>query len=512
MAPTAYSSEATSGCDIMIHSLPADFDESQVRLLLLFSQEVASFRILPPEPEGPNYSAARVTFNTLAGARNAKEKLGGKVVHDAKLRVEIISGESTTSGRYPAEAASPTQNSGSTFLPSPTTTARAPPQFGHKAYKAFDRANIPQAGNVLPEAAYQYIFSPTSPIGGHLPNRAHASGKSLIHDTAGDDDTPQILNEIVSFGENGATPQRRATAPQIPSRVNNMQPLNLDTTGTSVVGPAPYPGISMSPSNNTPYPQGPYRQNLPPANPADQNPPCNTLYVGNLPIDTSEEELKAVFSKARGYKRLCFRTKQNGPMCFVEFEDVSHATRALHELYGQVLHNSTKGGIRLSFSKNPLGVRNNQNTGPPANGAMANMNGVLANPAYGYPIANGPPPGLSAPPGLNRGTFAGHGRPPMTTNGVNTPPGYSGNNPHVWNNPQVPYNGAYNGAYNGTHNGAYNASPNGAYSDGSPELPGTSSNGDQNRIFNPAYNNGNNGLPYNNGSNGPPYHNGHNGR
>ncbi|GME86171.1 unnamed protein product [Ambrosiozyma monospora] len=85
----------------------------------------------------------------------------------------------------------------------------------------------------------------------------------------------------------------------------------------------------------------------PPANPADQNPPCNTL--------------------------LSFRTKQNsangnnahhGPMCFVEFEDVAHATRALAELYGRTLprangnnSNNNKGGIRLSFSKNPLGVR-----------------------------------------------------------------------------------------------------------------------------------------------------------
>ena len=49
-----------------------------------------------------------------------------------------------------------------------------------------------------------------------------------------------------------------------------------------------------------------------------------------------------MFSKQKGYKRLCFRTKQNGPMCFVEFEDVSFATKALHELYGHPLHNSIK--------------------------------------------------------------------------------------------------------------------------------------------------------------------------
>lgn len=110
----------------------------------------------------------------------------------------------------------------------------------------------------------------------------------------------------------------------------------------------------------------------PPANPADQNPPCNTLYVGNLPPDATEQELRALFSPQKGFRRLLFRTKTNnnpgssnhGPMCFVEFEDVAHATRALAELYGRILPRSSssngKGGIRLSFSKNPLGVRGPQ--------------------------------------------------------------------------------------------------------------------------------------------------------
>lgn len=104
----------------------------------------------------------------------------------------------------------------------------------------------------------------------------------------------------------------------------------------------------------------------PPTNPADQNPPCNTLYVGNLPPDATELELRELFQPQKGFKRLSFKNKQSngnshhGPMCFVEFEDVAHATRALAELYGRTLPRSgsnAKGGIRLSFSKNPLGVR-----------------------------------------------------------------------------------------------------------------------------------------------------------
>ncbi|KAL3229255.1 Protein WHI3 [Nakaseomyces bracarensis] len=107
----------------------------------------------------------------------------------------------------------------------------------------------------------------------------------------------------------------------------------------------------------------------PPANPADQNPPCNTLYVGNLPPDAAEQELRQLFSSQAGFRRLSFRNKNtnghgHGPMCFVEFDDVSFATRALAELYGSQLPRanvSNKGGIRLSFSKNPLGVRSSNN-------------------------------------------------------------------------------------------------------------------------------------------------------
>ncbi|KAI0784838.1 hypothetical protein C8Q75DRAFT_372084 [Abortiporus biennis] len=101
-------------------------------------------------------------------------------------------------------------------------------------------------------------------------------------------------------------------------------------------------------------------------NPGDQNPPINTLYVGNLPTATSgtaspnylEERLKLLFQKQPGFKKLCFRQKSNGPMCFVEFEDVVYASQAMKELYGNTLDGLVKnGGIRLSYSKNPLGVR-----------------------------------------------------------------------------------------------------------------------------------------------------------
>ena len=59
-----------------------------------------------------------------------------------------------------------------------------------------------------------------------------------------------------------------------------------------------------------------YSTSVPPG--ADQNPPCNTLYVGNLPSENCEDELRLLFQGCLGYKRLSYKTRPNGSMCFVE--------------------------------------------------------------------------------------------------------------------------------------------------------------------------------------------------
>ncbi|KAL6930934.1 uncharacterized protein HGUI_04009 [Hanseniaspora guilliermondii] len=121
----------------------------------------------------------------------------------------------------------------------------------------------------------------------------------------------------------------------------------------------------------------------PPTNPADQNPPCNTLYVGNLSPDIIEADMRELFEKEEGFLRISFRSKANtksnhGPMCFVEFEEILYAARSLARLYGvevqpkyktseSIVDDNDSGikkmvGIRLSFSKNPLGVRNIKTT------------------------------------------------------------------------------------------------------------------------------------------------------
>ncbi|KAJ1657731.1 hypothetical protein IWQ61_002919 [Dispira simplex] len=185
---------------------------------------------------------------------------------------------------------------------------------------------------------------------------------------------------------------------------NRLSGLSLGATGSlppvSVNGSAVGVPINMSMSKSSVFPASSSLPNGLPMSAAtrsahtnDHNPPCNTLYVGNLAASTQEDELRGLFAKAAGYKRLYFRPKQNmGPICFVEFEDIAHATQAMHQLNGCTISSSPNGGIRLSFSKNPLGVRQ-QSNGNSSNGS--------GNGAYSLKTSHTPPISTSMSSGLH---------------------------------------------------------------------------------------------------------------
>ena len=409
---------------VLINHLPATSTEESVRLLMMWSEEVADCHLLPLDlSEKSGLRSALVRFNNMAGALDARKKLDGRQNShgDPRLAVRILS-PGPFDRNNPLDQTQNALHSAPSSAGSSGPTSRQQSRF-NGSFQGLDSMSPTGTGNFpgkdLPEpdatARYQQLFSAQSPIGNHLTDHSRASGKALINDDyADDDETSDLLKDPVAYAEGGSATHRRATAPYLPL-IGAMTEMSINTTSATSVSSSLPPYIGSTPSPAGPLSPGhrggptsgfpssgqPFqRHNFPPVNPADQNPPCNTLYVGNLPIDTSEEELKAMFSKQRGYKRLCFRTKQNGPMCFVEFEDISFATKALNELYGTPLHNSVKGGIRLSFSKNPLGVRSGQTPGPPSGSSVSGMNGMISGMNNGFTSANGPPPGLTAPPGL----------------------------------------------------------------------------------------------------------------
>lgn len=429
--PLNFGHGSRAASTIVIRRLSRNISSETLSSMLIFAGDLVDTEFVrSPYPEDEGFSTAVARFQSQAGALDAQQKLHGKpnTTKEANMIVEIHNGgmigtfdrRNTIDGSTSRTQTSSASSAGS--MSGPQGRSR----FGN-TFQSSDKVSPPlptpssgASGEFpVPESSthFQNLFSPQSPLANGFDDRQRISGKYTINNDAADDETGELLKDPVAYAKIGQQQpiSRRQTNPQF--SVGRFSSLSLSTSNGNGNGspgniPSP-PSYGMTSPRAAPAMQSPIsptfaqmnypRPQYPPVNPADQNPPCNTLYVGNLPLDTSEDELKAVFSKQRGYKRLCFRTKQNGPMCFVEFEDVSFATKALNELYGHPLHNSIKGGIRLSFSKNPLGVRSGQANGMAQNPAMnphAMAPGFGMNPGAGFSSVSGPPPGLGAPPGL----------------------------------------------------------------------------------------------------------------
>ncbi|KAK2782543.1 cell cycle RNA binding protein whi3 [Onygenales sp. PD_10] len=415
---------------VLLRRLTLNTSNETLNTLLRFSDQLIKARIIDTEnPDDQGYATALAQFKTRTEAEKVKDHLDGKLNNggDGKMILEILPTSSTStllSRRNTIDHASTiTTPSSMSQVSTPATLSRQTSRFSSGL---FDGGFPNMAGRGIPgnselptpeeNNVFSSFISPRSPINGRM-NDVISDSRNLMIERDTDEETGDLLNDAVGYARNGASnstamPRRSTNPPTSLSRFNSLtlstnvgpsiQPLSstrqTPNMGTPTATMPPSLPPTMSPNTGYMHSQF-HRVNYPPVNPADQNPPCNTLYVGNLPHDTSEDELKALFTKQRGYKRLCFRNKQNGPMCFVEFEDISFATKALHELYGCQLSNSVKGGIRLSFSKNPLGVR----PGPPpgVNAAPIANNGNSMN-GNGLPFAtaNTFPPGLGVPPGF----------------------------------------------------------------------------------------------------------------
>lgn len=400
---------------LTLRRLPQNTTSEALKTMLLFAKDLQDTDVVPSErADEQGFATAVARFSSLASAQEAQLMLDGKPNTDgsAVMSVEVTPTSAPNSG-FRRNTIDPSL---SQSMSQHSSSAARTSRYAFDSLKGTGAMSPP--GSALTDGTGTghpgFSRQGRSPQGSFAHDRARISGKSVISDEGGDEETDGLLRDPVGYmkKDNSRTANRRQKGFQPPyQEFNRILSLNTNMPGTP---PAPYstPRSALNvQSPRSPFPAGntgygnsnPYiRHNYPPANPADQNPPCNTLYVGNLPMDTSEDELKAMFAKQRGYKRLCFRTKQNGPMCFVEFEDVSFATKALNELYGAQLHNSVKGGIRLSFSKNPLGVRSGQPSGN--NGLSTPLSASGPTFAQGTPmspgglsIANGPPPGLAAP-------------------------------------------------------------------------------------------------------------------
>ncbi|GJX88197.1 cell wall integrity protein SCW1 [Tanacetum coccineum] len=79
------------------------------------------------------------------------------------------------------------------------------------------------------------------------------------------------------------------------------------------------------------------------------NPPCNTLFIGNLGESINEEELRGLFTMQPGFKQMKVLRQERHTVCFIEFEDVNSATNVHHSLQGAVIPSSGSVGMRIQY-------------------------------------------------------------------------------------------------------------------------------------------------------------------
>ncbi|KAI3761676.1 hypothetical protein L1987_52097 [Smallanthus sonchifolius] len=79
------------------------------------------------------------------------------------------------------------------------------------------------------------------------------------------------------------------------------------------------------------------------------NPPCNTLFIGNLGENINEEDLRGLFSMQPGFKQMKVLRQERHTVCFIEFEDVNSATNVHHSLQGAVIPSSGSVGMRMQY-------------------------------------------------------------------------------------------------------------------------------------------------------------------
>eukprot|EP00249_Psilotum_nudum_P010895 c22833_g1_i2 orf=175-1059(+) len=94
---------------------------------------------------------------------------------------------------------------------------------------------------------------------------------------------------------------------------------------------------------------------VPPPPAPGSNTPCSTLFVANLGLTTTEEELTQVMSRLPGFRKLKMQTKGGLPVAFVEFQDALCSTHAIAQLQDAILPSSDQGGIRLEYAKAKMG-------------------------------------------------------------------------------------------------------------------------------------------------------------
>lgn len=192
--------------------------------------------------------------------------------------------------------------------------------------------------------------------GNHVPSRRHG----------------QPQEPFFAYGPAMVMPQNipsNGTAPMTAVPINQILPAQPDAHMVAVGN-----GVIMSQQQPQPQQQQP-----------SQNPPCNTLFIGNLTDSVDEDELRQVFGNQPGFQQLKLAQTKKGISAFIEFENIESAVECHKSKQGIMLKSSERGPIRVQFSKNPFGYRDPRSVRQPLTSVAQYLPG-----AY-YGIGHPPP-------------------------------------------------------------------------------------------------------------------------
>lgn len=157
----------------------------------------------------------------------------------------------------------------------------------------------------------------------------------------------ELARKNMYIKDDSAAKRSRFDAPPVPQQA---------VPGAAFYGGVPVAGGYFPPA----APPAAPRAYLPVSNARD-NPPCNTLFIGNLGDTTSESELRALLGAHPGFKQLKITRGGKSVTAFAEFVDIATAMHVHQTQQGAILATSDRGGIRIQFSKNPFGRKRDYN-------------------------------------------------------------------------------------------------------------------------------------------------------
>lgn len=317
---------------LFVSGLPMDVRLRELYLLFRGYEgyEGSFLKLISSKPGKPPQPIAFVSFKCRVQAERALEELQGIRFDPASsqtLRLEFARTNSRVSPRQPPVTTS-SQGAVTSTQQLPIQKSGSDPSYG---------SYIP----VIPNHTQQlspHLYGPTDTWSQRMPvqmayqNLSQLSSPSPTLSPASSFPQLSVLNMLDS---------------------DNSYPLPSPMYYTLMPSPSPTPTPVSSQHHTSLPPSGLSSSST---SSLSSSSSCSTLFVANLELQHTEEEVADVFRNYAGFVKAKLFTRGGPPVAFVEFKTVECATSAMEKLQGYVLPNTKRvSGIRIEYARQRMG-------------------------------------------------------------------------------------------------------------------------------------------------------------